>query len=598
METLDREKSPTRRSGLLLLPLLILAALLAAPSTRGLLLTQLRMRHNAAPFASSPVVNALDATAAKSEILPFVSAKEQQRIAAIVARFPNDYAVQLGGALSAASRMPGSGTSTPQENYAAFQREYGVRLAAVQARFPNRPGPYAHLLREMTLNTVRVSRDSEVEIFETGKRSFSVSDSQIGYADSWAAFDRAAAQGEQRDPDNAYFPLMRAIGLFDAKRDAEGIAAVLRAGQKTRFEDYSLEESDAEWTLSLHAYGPSSMLVRQSIYSAVLLRHFAALRALGRLTAYKAAQAEREGRTQEGLALRHAMMQCASRMRAQGSVLAALVGIAIVSIQTNRPGGVAVARPAADLTSEQRADGRRDRYLAYLHSIGADEEARWFAQLDAENRRARALVQTAAENNLIDDATRPLPSLWMLDMLLLNNMLAMLILCAAGAGFGRLPGGRKRLLTLVIALAALCLLVALQMQWAEALTQVRAALDHLTLLSWDGGQKPGAFDMAGLVEKFPWMVHLGEVVFSLLAPATALLGMGILSAMRREKFTVALARGLQGGALIFATLLTVAYAAVLITTVHAEARFGSVLDGLKRNGIVYLQSQAESTRKP
>ena len=53
------------------------------------------------------------------------------------------------------------------------------------------------------------------------------------------------------------------------------------------------------------------------------------------------------------------------------------------TIQTNRPGGEPVIPGPGSLTIDQRADRHRDLYLAYLHKIGAEEEARRFALLDA-----------------------------------------------------------------------------------------------------------------------------------------------------------------------------------------------------------------------
>ncbi len=587
METQDREKSPVRRASLIVLPYLILAGLLAAPPTRTLLQAQLRLLHDAAPFLAR-----LHEMGVKSEALPPVPAWKESRTAAAVIRLPDDYAVQLGGALLAETYTKDGPAASSQDIYAIFQRRYGERLTAVSTRFPDRPGPYAHLLRFMTMSTVRVSREAEVETFQTGKTPPYLRDHQVGYAASWAAFDQAATQGEKLDPNNAYFPMMRAIGLFDAKRDAEGIAAVLRAGQKARFDDYSLEEPEAEWALYLHSYGSSSVMVRQSLFAAYLLPHFTALRSMARLTVYKAEKAEQEGRLQEGLALRHAMMQCGVRMREQGTVLGALVGIAIVSIQTNRPGGGPLIKPPDNLTSEQSADRRRDLYLAYLHKIGAEDEARWFAQVDAADRQVRTLLATAGSAHPIIDSAHPLSAFWTLDMLLLANMLAMLLLCSAAVVCARCPGGEKALPAVMVVLVVLFSLVALPMHWAEGLTQMRVVLDNLSLLSDDTGQKTEGFDISGLITRFPGVVHIGEVLLSLLIPALTLPTLGVVSLVRRETFTAALSRGLRRGGLIFATLLTVAYAGALIATARAEARAGAVLDGMTHDAVAYLRQQS------
>ena len=593
METQEKEKPPERRSGLILLPFLILAGLWVAPPTRSLMQAQVRLLRDITPFSAR-----LSELGVKEGPPSPAPTWEKSPMAAVVAQMPGDYQIQLGGALLKASYSnDGGGPPTPQGAFDSFQRRYGASLAAVSARFPDRPGPYAHLLRFMSLGTVRLARESEVEMFQTGKPS-TLTDRQVGYADSWAVFDQAAAQGERLDPDNAYFPLMRAVGLFDAKRDAEGIAAVLRAGQKSRFEDYISEESDSEWALYQHAYGSNSALIRHTVYAADLWPHFAVLRAVSRLTAYLAEKREQTGHVQEGLALRHAMMQCGVRMREQGHTIAAEVGGAIVAIQANRPGGGPLVVPPANLTYEQRGDRRRDLYLAYLHKIGAATEAVWFMQVDTANRQMRSLIQAIDFDSLQLAPIRTLSGYWMLDMLLLINMAILLLFCTAAVICGRIPGGDKALPAVVVVLAVGCLAVVLTMQWAEALTQIRLALNVLSLLADDSGAKANSQEFFSLVKEHPFVVHMGEVLLSLMLPVLTLLTIGGVSMVRRETFTVALPRGLRQGALVGATLLTVGYAGALIATAQAEARANSMLDGMTHNAIAYMQQHSTRSRTP
>ncbi|MCW3052551.1 MAG: hypothetical protein JWN14_1721 [Chthonomonadales bacterium] len=591
VEKQDKAKPPARPSGLILLPFLILVGLWGAPPTRTFLQTQLRLLHDAAPF----LARLREMGVQERPPVP-AQAWKQSATAVGVARFPKDYTIQVGGALLAASYRPSriGGPLSSQESYESFQDRYGAKLAAVSAHFPGRPGPYAHMLRYMTGSTVRVSRTVEIELFQTGNTPAFGSDRSIGNRQSWAAFDHAAARGEKLDPDNAYFPMMRAIGLFDAKRDAEGVAAVLRAAQKSRFEDYASEEQDAEWALYLRSYGPTSTLVHQSISISLLLPHFSSLRQVGRVMAYQAEKAERAGRTQEGLALRHAAMRCGVLMREQSSIIGALVGTSIISSQATGPGGAPVVAPSADLSNEDKIAERSDLYLDYLHKIGAEEEARWFTVQEDRNREVRALVAGANREHRLEGAVR-LPALWTLDMLLLANTLTMLLLCTAAAVCARIPGGEKALPGVVVILLVGCLVAALPLQWAEGLTQIRMVLDSM---NDNSGQRPDTVVISGVMTRFPGVIHVGEVILSLLLPALTLLVLGLVGMIRRETFTRALTRGLQRGALIVATLLTVAYAGALIATAQAERQADSTINGVMSNGIASLQQRRERGHRP
>src|SRR5262249_40047924 len=114
-----------------------------------------------------------------------------------------------------------------------------------------------------------------------------------------AAFDHDAAEGERLDPNNAYFSLMRAVGLFAANRDDEALAAISRAGQKTSWIEYWNDELDSEWQMQETAFGQASALARADRWGAILYPHLRSVRAASRLAIFKAAEAEQAGRIEE-----------------------------------------------------------------------------------------------------------------------------------------------------------------------------------------------------------------------------------------------------------------------------------------------------------
>src|SRR5207249_4525691 len=72
---------------------------------------------------------------------------------------------------------------------------------------------------------------------------------------------------------------------------------------------------------------------RGSFYNAVqgasiLFPHYAQLRAVARMAAYFAIEAEKTGHTEEGISIRHSMLRIAGLMRAKSTTLiGSLVGI-------------------------------------------------------------------------------------------------------------------------------------------------------------------------------------------------------------------------------------------------------------------------------
>ena len=586
METQDTKKLPIRRPSLIALPFLILVGLLLVPSTRSLLKMQGKLLFDSTLFAAR-----MRDFGMTSGPMPTVQKWEQNRPAAIVAHSSADYDVQVAGALLSGANTTTLSGRSPGERYGNFQNRFGVRLTALSQQFPNRPGPYAHFLRFMTSNTIRLSREGEAAKFQMDARL--TRDMQSGYKEAWAAFDNAAAQGEKLDPDNAYFPLMRAMALFDAKQDSEGIDAVVRAGQKSRYDDYTHEEAQATWALYQRAYGGDSVLLRESGKAVLLYPHIATLRALARLMASKAAQAEEVGQRKEGLALRHAMMQTAVRMRDQGSLVSAMAATAMFSFSMRSPGGVPDPSPAND--TQHTADVRA-AYLAYLQRLGQTQEADWVHREDIVNTEAREQMEAFGNDTTRDAALRTLPNFWSAGMLLLANTLGILGMCVAAALLGRpsLRSGEKILPWVTLVVLVCCMMVAFQMQWAETLTQMRMILAHLSSTPESGK------GMMEFLTRYPGVLHVGEVLISLAAPLLALIVPGAINLSRKKPYSTALLRTLQRGALTATILLTAAYALTLMMTAHLERQAHSMLDAETQNAVAYVRQQAgnRSTPKP
>ena len=400
----------------------VLLALVLAPQTRWLVrlqaLTSLRQYH---PLPSGPCYSGS-------------AAGDRQRVEAAAARHPADFAVQYAAAV----------TEDSHDKTLAG-------LHALAARFPDRPALYANLLRYEMLGKVHLERPEENLLrglplshrFDTWHPNAPTDLAAFG-ADL-ATFDADAAAGERLDPDNAYFPLMRAVGLFAARRDAEGLAAFRRASRKPTWREYCADEVEARWRLHREAFGDPGALGQVSIAASLLLPQYSQLRAFARLILVKAIQQEQVGRREEGLELREELRRCGDLMRAQSTyVIGALVANAICAIATERTGGMTQGT-APDPVSNQQMWQQLDIFCAYATRLGHPELAAREQAEAAAGRQVSAVVRfdDPARLSQLDQPLLDLTRWWLTDIAVLSNILWLLLFGVLAAGFARLGGRRE-----------------------------------------------------------------------------------------------------------------------------------------------------------
>ena len=395
----------------------VLLALLIAPQTRWLMrlqtLTSLRLYH---PLPSGPCYSGS-------------SAGDRARYQAVAARHPDDFAFQYAAAVTDDSH---------DETLAG--------LHALATRFPDRPALYANLLRYEMLGKVHLERPEENLL-----RGLPLNHKyRIGHYNApadLAAFDADAAAGERLDPDDAYFPLMRAVGLFAGFRDAEGLAAFRRASLKPSWREYGADEVEARWCLHEEAFGDPGELGRVNIAASFLLPQYQQLRALARLTLVKAVQQEAAGHREQGLQLREALRRCGDLMRARSTfVIGALVGNALCAIATDRTGGM-TQDAAPDPVSDQQMWQGLDAYRVYATRLGHPEFAAREQAEAAAGYQMNAIVRMddPARLSQLDQPFLSLTRWWLAGLAVLANILWLLLLGGLAAGIARLgreAGGR------------------------------------------------------------------------------------------------------------------------------------------------------------
>ncbi len=92
----------------------------------------------------------------------------------------------------------------------------------------------------------------------------------------------ACQKGEILEPNNAYFPLMRAEFLMERNRLDEMRSAISLAASKTRYDSHVSDEAQTMERAQIHAKGYRGELVRTGIDASVLLPDFAHIKGLAR----------------------------------------------------------------------------------------------------------------------------------------------------------------------------------------------------------------------------------------------------------------------------------------------------------------------------
>jgi hypothetical protein len=603
----------------------LLLALLIASGTRRLFLAQAGL--------TLPVPSAVASVAGGQLGIhpdPFYSRIAFQAAHAVAARHPNDLQMQIADA----------GTFLPEGSISPSVLKV-QRLRALESRFGECASLYANILRYETMGEVRVHHDREQYVFSgdpipnSVKKSISARDAQNNAPDVCRAYDRDAATGERLDPANAYFPFMRAVGLFGAHKDAEALAAIARAAQKPQWREYYNDELKGQWKLQDEASMNNSALFHSLLSASILFPHYAQMRAAVRVTIYAAMQAEQAGHIAEGLAIRKNVVRLGSLMRIQSpSLIGSLVGNALTEIAICRPAGLPAIK-GNERNEKTGKEQQRRQFDAYLQRVGAASATDFFHSTQQAGDEMKEIVRHGLGTGPFDQPLKTLFIWWVVDLATLSNILWLLVLGGLASVFLRDPrlqagmalsghmrfalplgvlGGAFVAPTLLTGLSLYFLNIASEDRFWMLLMGLAPILLLLALpatLAQDRIRRLYAFGCAlavgaGLTGFYFWQAHgiagiagLMQVYFNLssesgpsgpdmhnaalwLTPCVSfllLIVMAALSLACRVPLSVGLARGFRGLMVPVTALLFLAYGGMLLFTVRAEA---AVQYGLER----------------
>ncbi len=433
-----------KRGNLSYLPLgvaaVVFLVVLILPMTRWLVLNQLR---TAVLLRSPETLPALTSA-------PWASLKSPppyytRALVRVAERYPNDYQIQVGDVFSGIgifpsawksagypySTMPPPGAIMPphgsinpmqkppsskpppgkgfgytppapsiNENVTAMESGALRRLCNLLTRFPNNPALYATILEFASPDQVNPEWG-----YTENKAGIEVPVPKLRmpppnpYILAW--LDKLAAKGEKLDPQNAFFPAIRAMIRFTKGQKAAGLKMLERISHCSKWQDYSTDVNLGEIRLARLAFGRSSALaIAGSSAMTVTYRFsvYASLRSLARIAHSEAIKAEQRGYPLKGAAIRDAVIQLGGLMRAQpGPLMHSLVGIAISAIGAYQVNGISVPQSKRmNLTPAERDrlnSGIYRRYAAHLRKIGLPKEAQRVEKENADRQLALSIAR-------------------------------------------------------------------------------------------------------------------------------------------------------------------------------------------------------------
>ena len=537
METFNNQ---LRARIMLQLTLVVLVAALLIPTLRSSLLQQGKM------LIATPtgIAWTLRQIGVRENLPDSDPTDEQAALATVMRRYRGDYRIQMAFALRS------DYLQKPNQ-----EDERVRRLRLIIPAFPDNPGLYAHILRLETAKEIVIRRDTEYETFMIGHASqyTATEDVRLPNSDALVNFDHDAEVGERLDPKNGYFPMMRAVGLFAAHLDERAMAAVRRAAYKPNWNDYTGEETEAVWQIAKLAFGNRSAAIHTVLYASTPLPHLKELRNVARITALKAAQMEKSGQLEEGIALRQAGMECGALVRTfSNAPRGGYYGAEMSEFQWLRPGGAAPLGLPGDMPPEQKNNIRREAFLTFLRQSGHQAEAaRDQIQFDAAHR-ARVILDKSADPEYASPArqAKSLTSWWITGNVLLVNAVEMFLLAVVAGALAQ----RKRrmspllnerrdnpLIPIVVVMTTLLvfLAIAVQTQWGSGFGSLRGVLHTLSFTGGDPDspirflEPPGAFSTAGPMQAV-------TALLSIAIPVVVLIALIIFSVRRQQEVEITL----------------------------------------------------------
>jgi hypothetical protein len=490
---------------------------------------------------------------------------ERAKEVAYVAQHPDDVTIQFGGALrQSVSAASGQGFDS---------KERAEQLRTVAAKFPDHPEILAATLRAESQAEVLVHRPEASQFLENrpAPKTGTVTVKQkVSDAAAVRRFIDQCLEGERVDPDNVYFPLLRAMAHTELRQDKDAFAALHVAASKKVWREYIPEEFVANRNVNRGIYGQAGLISEMAISAAILFPHYSSLRELSRVVATEAIKREMKGNYAAGLSLRRDLFVVSEKMRNESTTLiGSLVGGAMLDTSRMRPAGVLPFK-----AKQSRNDGPTFEEAKVARDINLKRFVD-FAKKHGEEAFAERVVESARVGDLIRDISRKgsdrgiygMESVTRLAigqgtaLILLANVVWMLILGAIATAVVRTPrfvaGNRLAPGPFVAAVAG----IGVAMLASGALTgmSVGYTVSAVTGMTGEvGSMVPMAAISAGMVIAFPMLLTIILAIWAALN--------------KRASFTRTITGGFAAASLPAATVMVLAWGAIVYYCAGLDAQ--------------------------
>jgi hypothetical protein len=490
---------------------------------------------------------------------------ERAKEVAYVAQHPDDVTILFGGALrQSVSAASGQGFDS---------KERAEQLRTVAAKFPDHPEILAATLRAESQAEVLVHRPEASQFLDNrpAPKTGTVTVKQkVSDAAAVRRFIDQCLEGERVDPDNVYFPLLRAMAHTELRQDKDAFAALHVAASKKVWREYIPEEFVANRNVNRGIYGQAGLISEMAISAAILFPHYSSLRELSRVVATEAIKREMKGNYAAGLSLRRDLFVVSEKMRNESTTLiGSLVGGAMLDTSRMRPAGVLPFK-----AKQSRNDGPTFEEAKVARDINLKRFVD-FAKKHGEEAFAERVVESARVGDLIRDISRKgsdrgiygMESVTRLAigqgtaLILLANVVWMLILGAIATAVVRTPrfvaGNRLAPGPFVAAVAG----IGVAMLASGALTgmSVGYTVSAVTGMTGEvGSMVPMAAISAGMVIAFPMLLTIILAIWAALN--------------KRASFTRTITGGFAAASLPAATVMVLAWGAIVYYCAGLDAQ--------------------------